>query len=512
MSAGNGMVLRSRVATYFTLLGIVLGMLLATLFVPLVFGERRRPASVATDSDGLVPGTDLPVGTNPTEPGLPGATGPSGGVSANPGPGVPGTIPTSGPGAATAGPNTNTPGQPLFASDRGVTATTIKLGFLLFDVGGASDFGFNFPGTDPELQQKAWDAYVAELNQHGGVLGRRIVPVYEKYDVLNQDSMRAACLEMTQSHKVFAVFDQGGIAGPSVLCFTEENKTLFFNLSGFGLPRDMYARSRGLLFTLFPSGQRSLRSLGGELHRLGALRGKTIGILGDDFPDNVRAVDDGLIASLKSHGYTVTRRENLSADLATGASQIPLAVQNMENDEVDAVIIVTQSLYASQFVSQAENRGFVPTYFTGDWWGGYSDTFAQNMTEAYEGAIAITTSRNGEWRKNFPEPAPEKRCREIYEKQTGTKLERGSLTYLSDVRQCAQLDVFVAAARTAGANLTSARTSVGVQHLGSFPLAHFGGGSFAPGKYDAADLVRTTQWQFACKCYLPVDNFRPPAS
>ena len=506
------LVLRSRIATYATLFGIVLGMLLATLVVPFVWGERRRPNVTASGDDGF--GDDLP-GATPTpgatlSPGAPGATtGPTAPTGVGPSGGLPGTQPHQ-PGG-TSHPNTLPPNERLFASDRGVTATTIKLGFLLFDVGGASDFGFNFPGTDPELQQKAWDAYVAELNQHGGVLGRKVTPVYEKYDVLSPDSMRAACLEMTQTHKVFAVFDQGGIAGPSVLCFTEENGTLFFNLSGFGLPNDMYARSKGLLFTLFPSGQRSLRALAGELHRLGVLKRKRIGILADDFPDNVRAIDEGIVKTLTDHGYKIEHRENLAADTGTGASQIPLAVHNMDNANVDAVLVLTQSLFATQFVTQAENRNYVPKYFVGDWWGGYSDTYGQNMTEAFEGALAITTSRNGEWRKNYPEPAPEKRCREIYEKQTGTKLERGTLTYNSDVRQCAQLDVFVAAARSLGANLTRTRTSVAVQRLGTLALPHFGGGSFAPGKFDAADLVRTTRWQFACKCYLPVDNFRRPA-
>lgn len=511
--------LQGRVATYFTILSIVLGLLVATLMVPLVFGdtgatvasgdgtERRSSELGAGTNGGSAPGSasdGQAVTEVPGEGGVGLGGGSTGGAHlSEPAPGVDGSEPA--PGVDGGGQGARG------ASDRGVTAEEIKLGLLLFDVGGASDFGFNFPGVDPESQRKAWQAYVDQINASGGLAGRTIVPVYEKYDVLSPDSMRAACLRLTQDHKVFAVIDQGGIAGPAVLCFTEENDTLFLNLSGFGLPQNIYARSESLLFTLFPSGERSLQMFAAELHRLGELPGKTIGILADDFPDNVQTVTDGFVRTIEKLGYRVARRENLSSDLATGASQIPLALQNMKSAGVDAVVLLTQSLYATQFVQQGADQGFVPAYYVGDWWGGYSDTFAQNMPEAFDGALAVTTSRNGEHRVGLPEPAPERRCREIFEQETGEKLPRGSLEYFSNVRACAQLQVLAAGVSAAGINPTRAATSAGIQRLGTVALAHFGGGSFAPGKFDAADLVRATEWHFDCKCYVPINDFIRPA-
>ena len=492
--------LKSRTATYFTLFGIVIGLLVGALVIPLVFGDRVSTTASGTTNTTFSFPDDDDTGT-PTD----GAA--EDGVAEAPG--RAGTSATSNPLTNVA--NTLPPGVTLTASDRGVTATTIKVGLLLFDVGGASQFGFTFPGVDPAAQKEAWEAFVADLNARGGILGRKILPVYATYDVLSPDSMRAACLTLTKDEKVFAAIDQGGIAGPSVLCFTEENRTLFFNLSGFGLPQDMYARSDGLLFTLFPSGLRSLKNFSSELIRQNLLKDRTIGILADDFPDNVATIDDGVVQILRDKGFKIAHRENLSSDLSTGASQIPLAVQRMRSAGVDTVMLLTQSLYATQFVSQSSSAGWTYRYLLGDWWGGYSDTYGENMPEAFNGAIAITTSRNGEWRKNLPEPEPEKQCRLVFEKHTRKELDRKTIAYASTVRQCAQLGVLERAARNVGADLTMAKTSAAIQGLGSVPMPHFGGGSFGRGKFDFGDLVRTTQWHSDIGGYVPVDDFHRPA-
>jgi ABC-type branched-subunit amino acid transport system substrate-binding protein len=413
------------------------------------------------------------------------------------------------PGAAPAGGGGGGGGAAaLTASDTGVTESVVRLGVLLFDIGGASRVGFSFPGVDPSEQREAWQAYIDEVNAGGGINGRQLEPHYVTYDAVSQDSMRASCLQQTRDNKVFAVVDLGGMNGPPILCVTKENRTPFLSFSNYGMPDDWYSASNGYLFTLTQRGTRILRNFANELHRFGELRGKRIGILADDDASYRSTVDAGLVKQLQALGYEVAARYDLAADTGTGATQIPIAVNQFRNARVDAVLLATNSLYATQFVQQGESQGFRPGYYTSDWWGGYSDTYAQNMPGAYDGAIAITTTRNGEVRAGTPEAREDADCRETWEQATGKKLDRSTIAYNSTLRACALTRLVARGAAAAGADLTRDRFSAGMQGLGEVPLPTFHGGSFAQGKFDAADFVRPLRWRADCTCHVPAGEPR----
>ena len=59
-------------------------------------------------------------------------------------------------------------------------------------------------------------------------------------------------------------------------------------------------------------------------------------------------------AELEARGCKVAHRETLSADLSTGSSQIPLAVQQMRGKGVNAVMLLANPVYATQFVQGAQ--------------------------------------------------------------------------------------------------------------------------------------------------------------
>jgi hypothetical protein len=94
-----------------------------------------------------------------------------------------------------------------------VTATTINLGVLYvsnYDQANANNGGASITGGDPLTEAQL---VVREINAHGGIAGRRIVPTYVGYDRTSnlpstaQD--QAACSKLTQDHHVFAVLGAG---------------------------------------------------------------------------------------------------------------------------------------------------------------------------------------------------------------------------------------------------------------------------------------------------------------
>lgn len=513
--------LKSRRSTYFIVTGIAIGTLLTGLVLPFAVGERAPTNAASSGStsasatgSSLEPFQAADTGT-PTDsvPGEPAeaaptpasdtATAPGGEASAAPG----GAAPSS-DGAAAAPPPAS---GSLTASDVGVTPTTIKVGFLLLDVGSIGKVGIGVPGVSPEQQKLGFEAQLAEVNERGGINGRKLVGAYESFDVLSQDDMRRACLAL-RDQKVFGVVAAGGLTGPATLCVTEEGRTPLITNGSAGTPSEYIRRSNGLFFAMYPTSDRLMANWVAELERLGSLKGKRIGILSTEATNPGDTVIGGdLVGALRRFGYQPAHISRLSADPGTASGQIPIEVQQMRSKNVDLVMIATGTLYATQFVQAADGQRYDPTYTFSDWGSMSTDASNQNMPQSYDGTIAVTTYRTGEEKVGVGESGAERECRAVYERRTGKKLaEKGSNEHGLFMSNCTTLQALMLGMGEAGPNLTRSAFSNGMQSIGPLPMTMWGGGSFAKGKFGAADLVRTIRWHADCRCLKPASDFRPP--
>src|SRR5437870_12005708 len=173
--------MRSRRQTSLTLLAIVLGMFLLGMVVPFALGDKTervlatRSAAGGAAPFGTSPGpavaTENANGAGPAAPAL---------VSGATGAATPGRARSAGPAAG----GTASAAERVAASHEvGVTATALKVGVFLPDLGNASKVGVNVPGFSAQDQQVAWDAYLGNVNDAGGVNGRRVEPVYRTVDI-----------------------------------------------------------------------------------------------------------------------------------------------------------------------------------------------------------------------------------------------------------------------------------------------------------------------------------------
>lgn len=499
------------------LVGVSLGMLIAGLAVPFVFGDRTSepisasttpsPAadgghSTANGGDSTPTGQDEedPTGQDPTGQDEEDVVSTATTVDGEAGGAAGGGAPTD------AGPDAG--GELLTATDRGVTADTIKLGVLLLDVGSIGRIGIEVPGVTPEQQKEAYEVYLKELNDAGGINGRRVEPVFEAYDIFSFDSMRAACLALTRDAQVFTAVDAGGLYGAPILCFTEENRTPLLMLGTQGIPAGYFDRSGGYLFSAFASGVRGMANLVGELEARGMLKTATIGILEDDGGDpGGHTVREGAVATLERLGRKVVHRARMSADRGAAASQVPVAVQQMRASGVDTVLLLSESLGATQFVQEADSQQWQPRYFAGDWQTMYSDVSTQNMPRSFDGSLVLTATRNNDWRLNRPEPEFDADCRRRWQRATGEELDPSVTAYQTTLRICTIVEMFARGASDAGASLTRERLSDSLQAAGQLPLATLGGGALGKGKFDAADLFRFMTWKYDCRCWMPSSDF-----
>jgi hypothetical protein len=400
-----------------------------------------------------------------------------------------------------------TPAPAQVTLDRGVTQAQIKIGNPLFDIGSFSKLGYSVPGADPNEQRSFWDTYLNGINKAGGVLSRQVVPAYYVYDLLSDSSMRAACLYFTQDQKVFAVLEAGIFNGPAVLCVTEENATPLLSWGGAAFAQSWFGRSKGMLFSVLLSGARSMRTMARDADREGLLANKKVGILVDGAfgQDETLAA---LVAELRQMGRDVSHISNLSSDRGTASSQIPVEVQQMRSSGAQVIFVLTNSITSTQFVREADSGAYTPRYLTSDWQVGTSDDADANMPDSFDGSVGFSPVRWNDGKVGIPEPAFDTACREEYEHATGTTLPRDSDGYSVALNTCTVFKLFVRAVQGLTTAITRPALSQSLQGLGPIQSARLGGGSFGNGKFDAADLIRTTRWSKGCKCWLAIDDFR----
>ena len=482
---------------YLVLVGAVVGSLLTALVLPMVAGNAvRRSRGNVFAADALT-GDAAQTGEGASTDSVSEGSGSRPGAA---------RLGAGGPGDARAG---GAISAAAVQGDVGVTDTQIKIGYLLLDVGSIGRIGITVPGVDPEQQREAFEAFMAEVNERGGVHGRKLVGVYEVFDVLSQDDMRRACLAI-RDHKPFAVAASGGFYGPAMLCLTEEGRTPLINQGSQGTPSEYMRRSGGLLVTMYPEGDRVMLNWVAELDRLAKLKGKKIGIVSQETTNpNDTVVGGSLVPALKRFGYTPTHITRLSADQSAAASQMPIEVQQMSRKGVDVVMLTTTTLASSQFVQTADNQAYRPQYTLTDWGSMNNDTSNQSMPDSYDGTIGITSYKTGEHRVGIKEGPEEQDCRRVYEKHTGRPLAAwGENENGLTLSNCTTFRALLRGAEQAGRSLTRASFSRGVQSIGDFAMAMWGRGTFRANKLDAADQVRTIEWRADCRCLVPTSGFR----
>lgn len=487
--------------TYGLLLGAGSMVLAIGLMVPFVVADKPVATLSATSPTSLGGGTGGSTTGSPTAQPSAGPSAGPGGATAGPGgsTGAGGTTSAGGFGGTGGG---NTPASARKASDIGIDRDTIKLGVLIPKDNSSSAGGsFSQVVGDPKQQ---WNAYIAEVNDRGGILGRKITPIFREYDGLNLDAQRAACVYLTEQAKVFAIVNSGGFYGDPILCVTQQHKTPFIGQAGEAL--DFYQKSNGLYFSTTPNKDRVLRNLVAVASRDGIFKGKTVGILSRDGIDAI-PVDRSLKPALKAAGIKVTYEARISADDSAAQSQIPLEVQQMRSAGVNFIMLETGLIVANVFVQQADSQRYYPQYITSDFASGGADIYTIGMPASFAGAVSYTALRTGEARAGMPETATDGACRKIFEKRAGKKLDRTNTEYYLTVTACGILEQFTRGMNTAGINPTRSTLSTALQGLGVFDVPFSGEGSWRPGKFDAPDVVRRTTWKGDCRCWIPVAPF-----
>ena len=84
--------------------------------------------------------------------------------------------------------------------NQGVTATTIRIGIPYVDLAAVRQFGITLnQGSYPD----AYNALISNLNAHGGINGRRLVPYLVAVNPVGTAPANTACTQLAENDRVF---------------------------------------------------------------------------------------------------------------------------------------------------------------------------------------------------------------------------------------------------------------------------------------------------------------------
>jgi len=298
----------------------------------------------------------------------------------------------------------------------GVTAKTIKIGVGLIDYDTIKDV--------PDLssirlyQTEIYQAFIKDINDNGGVGGRKLVPVFKKYIPVGSTATLTACTGFADDDNVFAVtgtfYDP---SGESQLCVTKQKKRVLLT---FDVDKSMLDKAPpGLLITPASTPQRAVKVLVELLKKRHTFDGKKVAVLGQVKSSAI--VNDSIVPDLKAAGVDLGSTGLLNIqdqDTSYPEMQLDSFIEKWKQEGVDIVLFSSYEATSLRFVQKVQkampNVQFLAdnTQILGYAQGAKRTGITPNP---YEGFMAASGPLHSEYEKS----ANWKYCKDIYKRQTG---------------------------------------------------------------------------------------------
>ena len=392
-------------------------------------------------------------------------------------------------------------------SAQGVTATQIKVAVAVTNiVGPAANSIFGIPSADE--QHAAYQAVIDDVNKHGGVACRQLVPTFYVVNPADTSAEQQQCLEIAQAG-AFAVFDSGSLSvGPGIpACFAQHHVAFFSAI----------ALEEGTIKQFFPY----LFAMGSyqELYHAAAFALKARGAfdpasgfkkLGYIYHDCFQQAVDGYRGWLRDAGVPDSQVVTYDVGCASGFASPSDIQQAIIKFQREGVTHLTEAQFTGDFATftnVAQQQGFHPKYVIPDdaimaTSYGSSRPNADNI----DGALAITITAGGEEHTpGIPASPGTARCDTILKPLGIQTVRQVNSDALGDA--CDLIWMFQAAVEHAP-SLQPAALPVGLQTARSVDFSYpqgpndFSGG---PGITYAGQFWRPTQFSKSCGCWHLLD-------
>lgn len=394
------------------------------------------------------------------------------------------------------------------ASDQGVTADRVKIGFTVVRTGNLSATGFAL-GLRQD-QQEAIRALVDWGNRSGGANGRTIDYVAVEEDPTNSSTWQPTCIQLTEDEKVFAVLAASSHLGAGNECYIEHRVPQIAS-AATGVAESMFERGGGLFLSTASSGTRAALNWADQAMQEGQIgpgEGE-LGLLTDECPQDVEIYDVALKPFLQQHGVSYVENR-MSCDIGAAQQQVPAAVLQLRQAGVDRVFLGVIFTTAQTFMQQAEAQGWRPTYLVSDLWGNNLDVLSRNFPpEQFDGTVGATFSQSGIERAGVEYNEDIKLCNAV--------LTEAGLPPITDVmgkdaeiiNHCDHFFLFRRIMDRLGPNPTRAEWPRAATEVGTLHGGYAASTTFAANKFNGGDTYALVEWRRECTCWTQIREHRP---
>jgi hypothetical protein len=396
----------------------------------------------------------------------------------------------------------------------GVTDSQITIGIGVLDLAGAIGNSAAGVASADELQ-RIGQAAVADVNARGGVRCRSLVAKFYKGNPINQDQLRATCLQIIQD-RPFLFADSGAFAYPfgAYNCLSQQKLPVLTptNITASDVQRfgpyvaSYTSNAETAMYTaVFGAKQMGMFDPAKGFRKLGLL-------LEDCAPEFNRAME----AALTKAGVTGAQISKYEFPCPGGGfaspSQMSQAVIQHRRDGVTHVFMLTGGGSQKSYTEAANTQGFHPKQIFSDYNGMMvtAGSATGPRGDTIDGALGITTNLFGlDTTPGLQLDAGTRRCQAIiakaglppsyvFGKQGGT---------VCDAVWAAEAAIKGATALTREAALPGLFNAGPIEYSYPNPPATYRG----PSKFSGGDTWWPTEFHADCNCWRVLDANRRPS-
>ena len=336
------------------------------------------------------------------------------------------------------------------SSTEGVTAATIRVGVPYVDLSAVRKFGITLDHGD---YPDAYDALIADINAHGGIDGRKLVPFLVAVNPVGTAPAATTCTQLAQDDHVFVV-----LAPQQPDCYLTQYDVPTIN----GSAQDVSATGTpNFTLTPPPLAYDPLQLM--VLARHGIFKGKKVGIFAGQVTDQqeLQVVQSAL---KKLHVDTVASAVDSAptGDQSAANQQAEVIAQRFQASGVNEVVAVGSGSVIWPEALQAAQSTYDPPWVATNSGTVNTAVIASSIAPAYLKKL-VTTSPVLDNYQNWHQPA-DQRCYQVVRKAyPGDKITQptepitgSDQSFFAIEDACDNLALFTAIAREAGKDLTRA--------------------------------------------------------
>ncbi len=501
-------------------------------------GTLATDGTSALGGDGLgVAGADEGAAGSITTPELAAGAGSSGAAAGSTFTGGSASV-TGGAGAAgggTAGAAGTVGAQPgagaapaaVGKNGPGVTAKEIFIGIAYTANGDAANAALGASAITRGDERANARAVIDDINERGGVAGRKLVAVFHAYDAQSSETSaqqdQAACATFTQDNKVFAV-TAGGLTDTFPACMKKAG-VLQITSGGIIDPDNGFFSEFPTYFNVGTMSQdRMMRELVGAFTRQDYFSGwdpnlgraastkPKLGVLSLDTPSWNRPLDKVLLPALARAGHSVDPalvyrvfNPASQAEVSRTVADVQSATLRFRDAGVTHLVMLdANGSLTLLFAQNSRNQRYFPRL---------GANTATGMQALYDAGVVDAAQLAGAvglgWLPILDLPAGKgdayltgatKRCLDNNKKRTGqtfTSTNAASIALIA----CDSIGAFAAAVGKAGPILNINTGRAGVEALGSsFQPSAIPRTFFSPRRHDGLELGFDLMWDSTCTC------------